>query len=54
MNKIHKLAGFAVRDHLFTWINGTPNGEHTSMAIISDGNPYKIADNLVFSFPVTC
>jgi len=25
-----------------------------SMAVWSTGNPYKIGDNLIFSFPVTC
>jgi malate dehydrogenase len=32
-------------------LNPTPKGHWFSMAIISNGNPYGIAENLIFSFP---
>ena len=32
------------------WL-GTPKGQYSSMGVISDGNPYGIADDLIFSFP---
>jgi len=33
---------------------GTRPGEIVSMAVWSNGNPYGIKENLIFSFPVTC
>ena len=32
------------------WL-GTPEGEISSMGVMSDGNPYSVADDLIFSFP---
>jgi len=40
-------------DHMSTWIQGTPEGDWTSMAVPSDGS-YGIEEGLVYSFPVTC
>ena len=36
------------------WIVGTLDGEAVSMAVISDGNSYGIAEGVIYSFPVTC
>lgn len=46
-------AAKAIADHLISWINGTPMGEHCSMAVISDGS-YGVTPGLFFSLPVTC
>lgn len=46
-------AAKAIADHLSSWFNGTPIGEHTSMAVISGGE-YNIPPGLYYSFPVTC
>ncbi|MEU6038766.1 malate dehydrogenase [Actinomadura sp. NPDC047616] len=45
-------AGAAI-DHVFTWVNGTPEGDWTSMAVPSDGS-YGVPEGLISSFPVTC
>ena len=39
--------------HLASWFLGTPEKEHVSMAVWSDGNPYGVPPGLIFSFPVT-
>lgn len=44
-------AANAVLDHVRSLINKTPNDDWFSMAVVSDGNKYGIADNLIFSFP---
>ncbi len=46
-------AGSSAMDHIRTWVQGTDDGDWTSMAIVSDGS-YGIAEGLVYSFPVTC
>lgn len=46
-------AAKAAADHMHDWWNGS-NGNWVSMGIISDGNPYGIADGIMFSFPVEC
>lgn len=46
-------AGSAAMDHMRTWMNGTEDGDWTSMAIVSDGS-YGISEGLVYSYPVTC
>lgn len=46
-------AAKAISDHLTTWLNGTPVGEHSSMAIASEGS-YGIPKGIFYSFPVTC
>lgn len=45
-------AANAVIKHMYTWINGTDDGDWVSMAVPSDGS-YGIEPGLVFSFPVT-
>jgi malate dehydrogenase len=34
-------------------VNGTPEGDWTSMAVVSDGS-YGVPEGLVSSFPVVC
>lgn len=46
-------AAKAIIDHMREWIFGTKKDEIISMAVSSNGNPYGIAEGLVFSFPVT-
>jgi malate dehydrogenase len=46
-------AANAAIDHVFDWVNGTPEGDWTSMAIPSDGS-YGVAEGIISSFPVTC
>jgi malate dehydrogenase len=45
-------AANAAIDHVFSWINGTPEGDWTSAAIVSDGS-YGVPEGLVSSFPAT-
>ncbi len=45
-------AANAAIDHMRTWAMGTPEGDWTSMAIVSDGS-YGVPAGLVFSYPVT-
>ncbi|CAD8117338.1 unnamed protein product [Paramecium sonneborni] len=45
-------AGNAAMNHITTWVNGTAEGDYTSMAIPSDGS-YGVPKGLIFSFPVT-
>lgn len=46
-------AAAAISDHMKDWISGTKEGEHVSMAVVSDGS-YGITEGIVYSFPVTC
>jgi malate dehydrogenase len=46
-------AASAAIDHVNTWVNGTPEGDWTSMAVVSDGS-YGVPEGLVSSFPVVC
>lgn len=46
-------AANAAIDHIHTWVNGTPEGDWTSMAIPSDGS-YGVPEGLISSFPVVC
>jgi malate dehydrogenase len=46
-------AANAAVDHVRTWVNGTPAGDWTSMAVPSDGS-YGVPEGLISSFPVTC
>jgi malate dehydrogenase len=46
-------AASAAVDHVHTWVNGTPEGDWTSMAVVSDGS-YGVPEGLISSFPVTC
>lgn len=45
-------AANAAIDHVFDWVNGTPEGDWTSAAIPSDGS-YGVAQGIISSFPVT-
>ena len=45
-------AASAAIDHVHTWVNGTPAGDWTSAAVVSDGS-YGVAEGIISSFPVT-
>ena len=45
-------AASAAIDHVHTWVNGTPDGDWTSAAVVSDGS-YGVPEGLISSFPVT-
>ncbi|CAO5180537.1 Malate dehydrogenase [Frankia sp. AiPs1] len=45
-------AASAAIDHVYTWVNGTPQGDWTSVALPSDGS-YGVPEGLISSFPVT-
>ncbi len=45
-------AGSAAIDHVYNWVNGTPEGDWTSVALPSDGS-YGVPEGLISSFPVT-
>ncbi|HKN95642.1 MAG TPA: malate dehydrogenase [Pseudonocardiaceae bacterium] len=44
-------AASAAIDHVHTWVNGTADGDWTSMAVVSDGS-YGVPEGLISSFPV--
>jgi malate dehydrogenase len=44
-------AANAAIDHVFDWVNGTPEGDWTSAGIVSDGS-YGVPEGLISSFPV--
>ncbi len=46
-------AGSAAINHIRTWVQGTPEGDWTSMGIVSDGS-YGMTPDLIYSFPVIC
>lgn len=46
-------AANAAIDHIHNWVNGTPDGDWTSMSIPSDGS-YGVPGGIISSFPVTC
>jgi malate dehydrogenase len=45
-------AANAAISHINTWVHGTPEGDWTSMAVVSDGS-YGVPEGLISSFPVT-
>ncbi|MEO6204436.1 MAG: malate dehydrogenase [Mycobacteriales bacterium] len=45
-------AANAAIDHVYDWVNGTPTGNWTSAAIMSDGS-YDVPEGIISSFPVT-
>ncbi|KIF76316.1 malate dehydrogenase [Streptomyces sp. 150FB] len=45
-------AANAALDHVHTWVNGTADGDWTSMGVVSDGS-YGVPEGLISSFPVT-
>lgn len=40
-------------DHVYNWLNGTPEGQWVSMGVFSDGS-YNAPKDIIFSFPVKC
>ena len=46
-------AASAALNHVHTWVNGTAEGDWTSMGVVSDGS-YGVPEGLVSSFPVVC
>lgn len=46
-------AANAAIDHMRDWVLGTPAGEFTTAAIMSDGQHYGVPAGLCFGFPVT-
>jgi malate dehydrogenase len=44
-------AASAATNHVHTWLHGTPEGDWTSMAVVSDGS-YGVPEGLISSFPV--
>jgi malate dehydrogenase len=44
-------AASAAVDHVHTWTHGTPEGDWTSAAVVSDGS-YGVPEGLISSFPV--
>jgi malate dehydrogenase len=44
-------AANAAIDHIYDWVNGTPEGDWTSAAIVSEGS-YGVPAGLISSFPV--
>ena len=45
---------YAICENMHDWWVGTKPGEYVSMGVFTDGNSYRIADGLIFSFPVLC
>nr|XP_057914181.1 malate dehydrogenase 1Ab, NAD (soluble) [Doryrhamphus excisus] len=45
-------AAKAICDHMRDIWFGTPEGEFVSMGVYSTGNPYKVPEDLIYSFPV--
>ena len=43
-------AANAAIDHVLDWVNGTPEGDWTSAAVVSDGS-YGVAEGLISSLP---
>ena len=46
-------AASAAIDHVFDWVNGTPEGDFVSMAVPSDGS-YGVPEGIISSFPCSC
>ncbi len=44
-------AANAAIDHVYDWVNGTPEGDWTSAGVVSDGS-YGVPEGLISSFPV--
>jgi len=43
-------AANAAIDHVNSWVNGTPEGDWTSAAVVSDGS-YGVPEGIISSFP---
>ncbi len=46
-------AAAAAISHMRDWVQGTPEGDWTSMGVVSDGS-YDIPEGMLYSFPVQC
>jgi malate dehydrogenase len=46
-------AANAAKDHMRDWVQGTAPGQYVSMSVITDGNPYGVAEDIIYSFPCT-
>jgi malate dehydrogenase len=46
-------AASAAIDHVRTWLDGTPEGDWTSMGVAADGS-YGLEEGVVYSYPCTC
>ena len=46
-------AANAAIDHVFDWVDGTPDGDWVSMSVPSDGS-YGVPEGIISSFPCTC
>jgi malate dehydrogenase len=46
-------AANAAIDHVYDWVNGTPDGDWVSMSVPSDGS-YDVPEGIISSFPCTC
>jgi len=47
-------AANAILMHVKDWVLGTPEGDWSSMGIMTDGKTYDIPEGLIFSFPCIC
>merc|ERR1712080_490509 len=47
-------AANAILHHVRDWVLGTPEGDWSSMGLITDGKTYNIPEGIVFSFPCVC
>ena len=46
-------AASAAIDHVYNWVNGTPEGDWVTAGIWSDGEHYGVPEGLIFGFPTT-
>ncbi len=44
-------AASAAIDHVYDWVNGTPEGDWVTPGIWSDGSHYGVPEGLIFGFP---
>ena len=47
-------AAKAACDHMRNWVQGSPEDNWVSMAVLSAGGAYGVAEDIVYSFAVTC
>lgn len=45
-------AASAAIDHVYSWVNGTPEGQFVTAGVYSDGTHYGVPEGLSFGFPV--
>jgi malate dehydrogenase len=46
-------AANAALDHIYNWVNGTPDGDWVSMAVPADGS-YGVGEGIFSGYPCTC